>query len=126
VAQDDLDGAQRHYVHSLDVARSQDARLWELRTATSYAPLSMDLAVWKQPCMTSIIHSSPACAKAKWGRSWVLGSAGGLWLSSRCTLEAGSGTDASAAPDSRSARINCGAGDAPKCPIRGSRSNRPA
>lgn len=41
VAQDDLAGAEGHYVHSLDVARSQDAKLWELRTATSYAALLM-------------------------------------------------------------------------------------
>ena len=38
----DLDGAERHYIASLDWARRQQARSWELRTATTYARLMRD------------------------------------------------------------------------------------
>ena len=36
---DDLDGAERNYLASLDVAREQQAKSWELRTSTSLARL---------------------------------------------------------------------------------------
>jgi predicted ATPase len=34
-----LEGAERNYLASLDRARQQQAKSWELRTATSYARL---------------------------------------------------------------------------------------
>lgn len=37
--QNDLAGAEQHYLTSLDVAREQQAKSWELRTATSLARL---------------------------------------------------------------------------------------
>jgi predicted ATPase len=37
-----LEGAERNYVASLDWARQQQAKSWELRTATSYARLMCD------------------------------------------------------------------------------------
>jgi predicted ATPase len=36
---DDLEGAERNYIASLDLARHQQAKSWELRTSTSYARL---------------------------------------------------------------------------------------
>jgi predicted ATPase len=36
---DDAEGAERAYIASLDWARKQQAKSWELRTATSYARL---------------------------------------------------------------------------------------
>ena len=36
---DDLDGAEQNYLASLDWARRQQAKSWELRTATSLARL---------------------------------------------------------------------------------------
>jgi len=38
----DLEGAERNYLASLDWARQQQAKSWELRTATSYARLMCD------------------------------------------------------------------------------------
>jgi class 3 adenylate cyclase len=38
----DLEGAERNYLASLDRARQQQAKSWELRTATSYARLMCD------------------------------------------------------------------------------------
>jgi predicted ATPase len=38
----DLEGAERNYLASLDWARQQQAKSWELRTATSYARLMRD------------------------------------------------------------------------------------
>jgi len=38
----DLEGAERNYLASLDWARKQQAKSWELRTATSYARLMSD------------------------------------------------------------------------------------
>ncbi len=38
----DLAGAERSYIASLDWARTQQAKSWELRTATSYARLMRD------------------------------------------------------------------------------------
>jgi predicted ATPase len=38
----DLEGAERNYIASLDWARRQKAKSWELRTATSYARLMRD------------------------------------------------------------------------------------
>jgi class 3 adenylate cyclase/predicted ATPase len=38
----DLEGAERNYLASLDRARQQQAKSWELRTATSYARLMRD------------------------------------------------------------------------------------
>jgi predicted ATPase len=38
----DLEGAERHYIESLDWARRQQAKSWELRTATHYARLMRD------------------------------------------------------------------------------------
>jgi predicted ATPase len=38
----DLEGAERNYIASLDWARQQQAKSWELRTATSYARLLRD------------------------------------------------------------------------------------
>ena len=38
----DPEGAERAYTASLDWARRQQARSWELRTATSYARLMCD------------------------------------------------------------------------------------
>ena len=38
----DLEGAERSYIASLDWARHQQAKSWELRTATSYARLMRD------------------------------------------------------------------------------------
>ena len=35
----DLEGAERNYLASLDWARQQQAKSWELRTSTSYARL---------------------------------------------------------------------------------------
>ena len=35
----DLEAAERNYIASLDWARTQQAKSWELRTATSYARL---------------------------------------------------------------------------------------
>lgn len=40
--QGDLEGAERSYIASLDWARRQQAKSWELRTATSYAWLMRD------------------------------------------------------------------------------------
>jgi len=40
--QGDPEGAERHYLASLDWARRQQARSWELRTATHYARLMRD------------------------------------------------------------------------------------
>jgi predicted ATPase len=37
-----LEGAERNYLASLDWARQQQAKSWELRTATSYARLMCD------------------------------------------------------------------------------------
>ena len=38
----DLEGAERNYITSLDWGRRQQAKSWELRTATSYARLMRD------------------------------------------------------------------------------------
>ena len=38
----DPEGAERDYIASLDWARQQQAKSWELRTATSYARLLRD------------------------------------------------------------------------------------
>ena len=38
----DAEGAERNYIASLDWARTQQAKSWELRTATSYARLMRD------------------------------------------------------------------------------------
>ena len=38
----DAEGAERAYIASLDWARKQQAKSWELRTATSYARLMCD------------------------------------------------------------------------------------
>jgi predicted ATPase len=38
----DLEGAERNYLASLDWARQQQAKSWELRTSTSYARLMRD------------------------------------------------------------------------------------
>jgi predicted ATPase len=38
----DAEGAERAYIASLDWARKQQAKSWELRTATSYARLMWD------------------------------------------------------------------------------------
>ena len=37
-----MEGAERNYLASLDWARQQQAKSWELRTATSYARLMRD------------------------------------------------------------------------------------
>jgi len=39
---DDAEGAERAYIASLDWARKQQAKSWELRTATSYARLMLE------------------------------------------------------------------------------------
>ena len=44
----DLEGAERNYIASLDWARHQQAKSWELRTATSYSRLLRDQARPKQ------------------------------------------------------------------------------
>ena len=46
VIQSYADGAEQHYLASLDVARQQQAKSWELRTATSLARL------WQGPGKT--------------------------------------------------------------------------
>ena len=46
----DLAGAEQHYLASLDVAREQQAKSWELRTATSLARL------WQQQDKTTEAH----------------------------------------------------------------------
>ena len=38
----DTEGAERAYIASLDWARKQQAKSWELRTATSYARLMLE------------------------------------------------------------------------------------
>jgi hypothetical protein len=38
-----MQGAERSYLASLDLARHQQAKSWELRTATSYRQLSIQL-----------------------------------------------------------------------------------
>ena len=37
----DFESAEENYLASLDVAREQEAKSWELRTSTSYARLMM-------------------------------------------------------------------------------------
>ena len=49
--QGDLDGAEQNYLASLDWARQQQAKSWELRTATSLARLWQQQG--KQPKLTS-------------------------------------------------------------------------
>jgi predicted ATPase len=44
----DLEGAERNYIASLDWARRQHAKSWELRTATHYARLMRDQARAKE------------------------------------------------------------------------------
>lgn len=39
LADPDIDGAERCFSHSLDLARSQTARAWELHTAVDWAAL---------------------------------------------------------------------------------------
>jgi len=49
-AQGDLEGAEQNYLASLDWARQQQAKSWELRTATSLARL------WQQQGKTTEAH----------------------------------------------------------------------
>ncbi len=50
VLQGDLEGAEQNYLASLDWARQQQAKSWELRTATSLARL------WQQQGKTTEAH----------------------------------------------------------------------
>jgi hypothetical protein len=46
----DLEGAERNYVASLDWARQQQAKSWELRTSTSYARLMREQGRVREAC----------------------------------------------------------------------------
>ena len=46
----DLEAAERAYIASLDWARQQQAKSWELRTATSYARLMREQGRGKEAC----------------------------------------------------------------------------
>ena len=51
--QGDLEGAEQNYLASLDWARQQQAKSWELRTATSLARLWQQQG--KQPKLTQML-----------------------------------------------------------------------